>query len=172
MTTFLLKLVNADDLPNLSLHLPQPSAAEHVRQQVSAAYSPPSPRPNRHSQCMPQREQFHFLLAPVHPCPHRCDGVPGAYCAGAVLVAAGNGTIQRANTRQPRSAPSGQPPRCVDDLWLYQKYRYDVHYHYQHTTPPTHAMWQEGILSMDCPEAIAWLNLQAMTTPDSDSSDG
>ena len=60
----------------------------------------------------------------------------------------------------------------ADDLWLYQKYRYDVHYHYQHTTPPTHAMWQQGILSMDCPEAIAWLNLQAMTTPDSDSSDG
>ena len=60
----------------------------------------------------------------------------------------------------------------TDDLWLYQKYRYDVHYHYQHTTPPTQAMWQQGILTMDCPEAIAWLNLQAMTAPDSDSSDG
>ena len=42
LTTFPLKLVNADDQPNFSLRLPQPSAAERVRQQVSAAYSPPS----------------------------------------------------------------------------------------------------------------------------------
>ena len=42
LTTFPLQLVNASELPNPSLHLPHPSAAERVRQQVTAMHSPPS----------------------------------------------------------------------------------------------------------------------------------
>ena len=51
----------------------------------------------------------------------------------------------------------------AESRWLYEKYRYDIHFHYgTDTAPPPQEMWADGILHLGTAAAQHWFFQQEM----------